>query len=131
MKRIVLLIVVISLASGCVSKKVYQELESKYNRLRSANATLVKEKEDQLTAKKNLEDQYATLNKKFEQLSTERQQLETDKNSLEAKLSKLQESYDVLSSQSSKKIAEEAAINKDLLMPVSYTHLTLPTTSRV
>jgi chemotaxis protein MotB len=116
MKRIVVLIVIMSLFNACVSKKVYQELESKYNRLRSVNASLIKEKEDIITAKKNLETQYKTLEKELEQLSIEKQQLEADRTALNAKLNKLQESYDVLASQSSRKIADEAAKNKDLLM---------------
>ena len=114
MKRIVTAVVILGLLSGCVSKKVYQELESKYNRLRTANATWVKEKEDLLVAKKALEQQYADLEKEKERLTALREQLEADRTALDAKLKSLQESYDVLSSQSSQKIADEAAKNKDL-----------------
>jgi chemotaxis protein MotB len=115
MKKIVMGILLIGLCNACVSKKVYQELESKYNKLRTANAALVREKEDVLVKNKNLNDQLQALQKERQELTAERDRLQADIESLRGQVGNLQESYDLLSSQSSKKIADEAARNKDLL----------------
>ena len=40
MKKILLIIITLSLVTSCVSKKVYTELEGKYNKLRDNNSSL-------------------------------------------------------------------------------------------
>ena len=44
-KKITLLVISTLVLNSCVSKKVYQELETKFNKLRSSNAELIQEKE--------------------------------------------------------------------------------------
>ena len=44
MKKILLIIITLSLVTSCVSKKVYTELEGKYNKLRDNNSSLFDEK---------------------------------------------------------------------------------------
>jgi len=46
LKKIALLGIALLALNSCVSKKVYQELETKFNNLRSSNLELLKEKDD-------------------------------------------------------------------------------------
>ena len=55
LKKIKILFVIAFTLNACVSKKVYQELETKFNKLRTSNSELIKEKDDLLTLKKGLE----------------------------------------------------------------------------
>lgn len=114
-KKIVVLIGISILINSCVSKKVYQELETKFNKLRSSNVELIKEKEDLLIAKKALEDALEKLNNEYNVLSNEKENLENEQTSLQNKFNNLEESYEVLATQSSKKLAEQAQKNQELL----------------
>lgn len=114
LKKISLFIVVIMLTS-CVSKKVYQELESKYNKVRSVNSELINEKENLLAAKKELEINFENLQNEYDNLLIEKQLLDDEFVALQNSYNNLNESYKVLSTQSSKKLAEQSKKNQDLL----------------
>ncbi len=114
LKKISLFIVVTMLTS-CVSKKVYQELESKYNKVRSVNSELINEKENLLAAKKELEINFENLQNEFDNLLIEKQLLDDEFVALKNSYDNLDESYKVLSTQSSKKLAEQSKKNQDLL----------------
>lgn len=115
-KKITALLVIVVTLNSCVSKKVYQELESKFNRLRSSNVELIKEKEDLLASKKELEENLAKLQNSYNELSTQKEILENEYASLQNSYKNLDESYSVLTTQSSKKLAKQAQKNKDLLL---------------
>lgn len=114
-KKIVFLLVVVFTLQSCVSKKVYQELETKFNKLRTSNADLIKEKDDLVATKKNLEAELTTLKSDFEKLSVEKQNLSQELLALQSKYKNLDESYKVLSTQSSQKLAEQSKKNQQLL----------------
>ena len=46
LKKVAILFVIAFTLNSCVSKKVYQELETKFNKLRTSNSELIKEKDD-------------------------------------------------------------------------------------
>lgn len=114
-KTAILFIIAITLNS-CVSKKVYQELETKFNNLRSSNSALVEEKDDLLVAKKALEADLEKLNSDYDALKTQKEILDNEFVSLQSKHKNLDESYNVLSTQSSKKLAEQSQKNQELLV---------------
>lgn len=114
-KTAILFIIAITLNS-CVSKKVYQELETKFNNLRSSNSALVEEKDDLLAAKKALEADLEKLNSDYDALKTQKEILNNEFVSLQSKHKNLDESYNVLSTQSSKKLAEQSQKNQELLV---------------
>ncbi|MFZ3274406.1 MAG: OmpA family protein [Lutibacter sp.] len=114
-KTAILFIIAITLNS-CVSKKVYQELETKFNNLRSSNSALVEEKDDLLAAKKALEADLEKLNSDYDVLKTQKEILDNEFVSLQSKHKNLDESYNVLSTQSSKKLAEQSQKNQELLV---------------
>jgi len=115
LKKIALLVVMAFTLNACVSKKVYTELETKYNKLRSANTALIQEKDNLLAVKKTLEDDLLKLNKEFDDLSTQKSLLENNLEALQNKYDNLDESYQALSAQSSKKLAEQSQKNQELL----------------
>ncbi len=113
-KTAILFILAITL-NACVSKKVYQELETKYNNLRSSNSALVEEKDNLLAAKKALESDLEKFNSDYSALKTQKEILDNEFVSLQSKYKNLDESYNVLSTQSSKKLAEQSQKNQELL----------------
>ncbi len=115
-KKIVVVVVIMFTLNSCVSKKLYQELEGKYSNLRASNSDLIKEKDDLLASKKTLEETFNKLKSEFANLSTQKEILDNDLASLQNKYKNLEESYTVLSTQSSKKLAEQAAKNQQLLL---------------
>ncbi|MHB1147541.1 MAG: OmpA/MotB family protein [Lutibacter sp.] len=114
-KAAILFIMTITL-NACVSKKVYQELETKFNNLRSTNSALVEEKDNLLVAKKALEADLEKLNSDFDALKTQKVILDSEFASVQNKYKNLDESYNVLSAQSSKKLAEQSQKNQELLV---------------
>lgn len=116
LKKVVFLFVVVLTLNSCVSKKIYNELDTKYNKLRSSNSELLKEKDDLLASKKGLEADLSNLQKVYDELSTQKQLLDAEFESLQTKYKNLDESYKVLTSQSSKKLADQAKKNQQLLL---------------
>jgi chemotaxis protein MotB len=114
-KTAILFILAITL-NACVSKKVYQELETKYNNLRSSNTTLIEEKDNLLAAKKALETDLEKFKSDYSALKTQKEILDNEFVSLQSKYKNLDESYNVLSTQSSKKLSEQSQKNQELLL---------------
>ncbi|MDO9275468.1 MAG: OmpA family protein [Lutibacter sp.] len=114
-KAAILFIMAITL-NACVSKKVYQELEAKFNNLRSSNSALVEEKDNLLVAKKALEADLEKLNSDFDALKTQKEILDSEFASVQNKYKNLDDSYNALSTQSSKKLAEQSQKNQELLV---------------
>lgn len=115
LKKIGILVVIAFTLNACVSKKVYQDLESKYSRLRSSNTKLIEEKDNLLVVKKTLEADLLKLNKEYNELSDQKIGLENDLSALQSKYNNLDESYNALAAQSSKKLAEQSQKNQELL----------------
>ncbi|MDP3359773.1 MAG: OmpA family protein [Lutibacter sp.] len=114
-KKTAILFIIAITFNSCVSKKVYQELETKFNNLRSSNTALIEEKDNLLAAKKTLEADLEKLNSDYSALKTQKEILDSEFASVQNKYKNLDESYNVLSTQSSKKLAEQSQKNQELL----------------
>ncbi len=114
-KKIIVVFVIMFTLNSCVSKKLYQELDDKYTNLRSSNSALIKEKDDLLASKKGLEVDLEKLKNEYANLSNQKEILDSEFEALQHKFKNLDESYTLLSAQSSKKLAEQAKKNQDLL----------------
>ena len=125
LKKIAFLVVITLSVTSCVSKKVYQELESKFNNLRSSNLELLKEKDELVASKKALEANLENLKNDYAALKNKKLILENEFSSLQTKHKNLEESYDALSTQSSKKLAEQAQKNQELLAELEAKELKL------
>ncbi|WP_298364703.1 OmpA family protein [uncultured Lutibacter sp.] len=116
LKKIAVLIIIAFTLNSCVSKKVYQELESKFNKLRSSNLELIKEKDNLLTIKNELEADIKTLKSELTELKAKKEILDNEYVALQNKYKNLEDSYGVLSTQSSKELAEQSRKNQELLV---------------
>ena len=114
-KKIALLVISSLVLNSCVSKKVYQELETKFNKLRSSNTELIQEKDELLAAKKLVEADLEKLNSEYDDLLVQHKLLNEEHESLQNKFKNLEESYGVLSKQSSSELMEQARKNEELL----------------
>ncbi|WP_108869482.1 OmpA family protein [Aquimarina aquimarini] len=114
-KKIVLMVLVGTLMSSCVSTKVYKDLEGKYARLKRENrknkdALSTLEKANNAN-KKALEQ----LDAEYQKLKAERDDLEGKYNAAQANYENLKSSYDALEKNSSAAIASNSKKNRELL----------------
>ncbi|MCF6168390.1 OmpA family protein [Lutibacter sp.] len=115
LRKIIVLFVISIALNSCVSKKLYQELDTKYGKLQDLNRTVIKEKDNLLTSKKQLEETLEKLELALAELSTQKEILDDEYVSLQNKYNNLDESYELLSAQSSKELAAQSKKNKELL----------------
>ncbi len=124
-KKIAFIALVTLTLSSCVTKKVYTELEGKYNDLRLSNLDLLKEKDELIATNSKLSTDVAEKTTAISELENQKTILENQVVSLQNKLKKLEEEYSVLSSQSSKQLAEQAKKNQELLRELEAKELKL------
>ena len=115
MKNKITLVLLVILATSCVSPKVYKELESKYANLKKENRTLKDENSDLQKAKNQSINDLTQLQTKYDQAVKRRDQLETDYVATKSKYDNLKSSYDALDANSSSAIAANTQKNRELL----------------
>jgi len=116
MKKIVLVLLTLTLVTSCVTKKVYTELEEKYNKLRDNNADLFGENQDLIDKKKALEESSKTLQLAIDKLESDRTKLNEEVDRLDAKKAKLEQEYNDLSQMSATQLSEKEKQNRELLL---------------
>ncbi len=117
MKKIPLFVwVVLMIAfSSCVSKKVYDELEEKYNNLLHSNSELI-DNNDKLLARKNaLEKELSGLKDSIAVLDKKKKYTEQEYTSAKKRLDELVASYEALQGESNRKLAEKGKEISQLL----------------
>ena len=114
-KKIALGIVVLSLASSCVSKKVFNELETKFADLKKENRKTA-DLNDSITKVKNkLDLDYASLKADYDKTKAERDKLAIDYAAADKNLKTLQASYNALEKNSDESLKANMAKNRELL----------------
>ena len=116
MKKVALLILTLTILSSCVSKKVYTELEEKYDKLRGSNEALFAENQDLIDQKKELEAARLQLQSELDNLAEEKERITNAVNQLEEKKSKLQAEYENLANDSEQQLSAKAEENRKLLV---------------
>ena len=116
MKKILFILVLTSLLTSCVSKKIYTELEDKYNRLRDNNSELFGENQDLIDKKKELEASSVQLQSEVDKLNSDKEKLNEEVDRLEDRKIKLEKEYDELSQMSSQQLSEKEKQNRELLL---------------
>ena len=114
-KKISFGLLIISLSTSCVSKKIYTDLESKYADLKKENRSLSDENDDLLKAKSQLELDRDAQNKESEKIKSEREKLQADYAALNKKMDVLQDSYTALEKNSNEALKANLAKNRELL----------------
>ena len=110
-KKIAVALVVLLLASSCVSKKVFNDLENKYTELKKENRRLMDEGEDCVKTKNELDLANSSLKSELDKTKSEPDKLLVDYNAADKNLKTLQASYKALEKNSDE--ALEANMNKN------------------
>jgi chemotaxis protein MotB len=114
-KNIFVVITVLVGIQSCVSKKVYEDLDHKYQRLLNSNAELI-ENNEQLVAERNaLLAEKKALQNDINKLQDRKTILDNEYVAAQEKLNKLQSSYAALESESAQELATKAAEIQELL----------------
>ncbi len=116
MKKLAIVLVSGLLLSSCVSKRVYVELEDKYNTLRDAHNGLMEDHDALLTEKNGLNNELDKLKKQYSELEGAKSILDHELEALQNKYKLLKENYETLSTQSSAKLKDQVAKNEALLL---------------
>ena len=114
-KKIALGIVVLALSTSCVSKKVFNELETKFADLKKENRRTADLNDSITKAKIKLDLDYATLKANYDKTKAERDKLAIDFAAAEKNLKTLQASYNALEKNSDESLKENMAKNRELL----------------
>ena len=114
-KKIALGIVVLTLATSCVSKKVFNELETKFADLKKENRRNADLNDSITKAKSKLDLDYATLKADYDKTKAERDKLAIDFAAADKNLKTLQASYNALEKNSDQSLKENMAKNRELL----------------
>jgi len=115
MKKIATLIAVILVFSSCVSKKVYEDLERKYNRLSNSNSELIDQNESLVAERNALQTDLKNLESSIRDLNDRKLGLEQEYQAAQDRLDKLIASYDALQSESASELTEKATTIRQLL----------------
>lgn len=114
-KKISLGLLIVALSTSCVSKKIYNDLESKYADLKKENRSIADENADLLKSKSQLEFDQEALNKELAKVKSEREKLQADYAALNKKMDVLKDSYAALEKNSSESLKANMAKNRELL----------------
>jgi chemotaxis protein MotB len=115
MKKIATLIAIILVFSSCVSKKVYEDLERKYNRLSNSNSELIDQNESLVAERNALQTDLKNLESSIRDLNDRKLGLEQEYEAAQDRLDKLIASYDALQSESASELTEKATTIRQLL----------------
>jgi len=124
-KKILVLSLIISVSSSCVSSKIYKELDGKYTSLKNDYDTLSAQNEAVINERNSLQNQLDQLQKKYDSLITDRNALQQELTALHKKYEALNESYSALEQNSSKEIADNIQKNRELLAQLEAKELAL------
>lgn len=113
---IILLISFLLTFSSCVSKKLYEDLEHKYNRLLNSNSELVENNEGLVAQRNKLKVDLKNLQVSIDELQDRKESLANDYNATKTRLDALIASYNALESESAKELTEKANTIRDLLV---------------
>lgn len=114
-KKVALAVVVLGLTTSCVSKKIYQDLESKYANLKKERNNLADENEELTKSKNQLELDKNALQSELDKVKAERDKLATDYAASSKNLSNLKSSYAALEKNSSDALDSNMKKNRELL----------------
>ena len=124
-KKILVLSLIISVSSSCVSSKIYKELDGKYTSLKNDYDSLSTQNEAVINERNSSQNQLDQLQKKYDSLITDRNALQQELTALHKKYESLNESYSALEQNSSKEIADNIQKNRELLAQLEAKELAL------
>ncbi len=106
---------VIALSASCVSKKVFNELETKYADLKKENRSISDQNDSITKAKNQLDLDYKSLKADYDKTKAERDKLAVDFAAADKNLKTLQASYTALEKNSDESLKSNMSKNRELL----------------
>ncbi len=114
-KKISLGLLIVTLSTSCVSKKIYNDLEKKYAELKKDYRSIEDENANLLKAKSQLELERTALNSDLEKVKSEIIKWQSDYEAASKKYDALQDSYAALEKNSNESLKANLAKNRELL----------------
>jgi len=115
LKKITLSICIAALAVSCVSKKLFVDLEDKYNQLEDDKKELLVQNDELQLSKNKNKDYIKKLETKHTSLLEENSALQRETDALRNSYVDLKKTYDLLASKSSSALEKNAIENRQLL----------------
>lgn len=114
-KKASLGLLILALSTSCVSKKIYNDLESKYSDLKKESRSIADENEDLKKAKNQLELDRDKLTKDLNSTKAELERQKADLAAEQKKYKVLQDSYNALERNSNDALEKNMNKNRELL----------------
>ncbi|MBF7093373.1 OmpA family protein [Flavobacterium sp. ALJ2] len=114
-KKVSIGLLILALTTSCVSKKIYNDLETKFTDLKKENRSISDENAELLKAKNQLELDRDGLNKSLSATKTELEKQKADYAAAQNKLKVLQDSYNALEKNSDEALKNNMNKNRELL----------------
>lgn len=114
-KKASAVLLAITLMTSCVSKKVYNELESKHAALKKENRSLSDQLDELNKAKNQLDLDKTSLQAQLDKLNAEKSKLQSDLAAADKSMKTLQASYKALEVNSDEALEANMKKNRDLL----------------
>ena len=115
MKKLALLVSFLALNTGCVSKKVFNDLEDNYAKIKKEH-NLLSDENSKLKTQKNADDlALSKLDAQYNKTKAEHDQLEIDYKALQKKYDNLNASYTALEKDSNEALSANITKNRNLL----------------
>lgn len=124
-KKISLGLLVLSLTTSCVSKKIYADLENKFTELKKENRKLADENDELNKSKNQLGIDGTNLKAELEKTKAERDKLLADYAAADKNLKTLQASYSALEKNSDESLQANMNKNRELLAQLEAKEKTL------
>ncbi|MCV9931943.1 OmpA family protein [Flavobacterium sp. LS1R47] len=114
-KKVSIGLLILALTTSCVSKKIYNDLETKFTDLKKENRSISDENAELLKAKNQLELDRDGLNKSLSATKAELEKQKADYAAAQNKLKVLQDSYNALEKNSDEALKNNMNKNRELL----------------
>ncbi|HSD06107.1 OmpA/MotB family protein [Flavobacterium sp.] len=114
-KKISIGFLMLALTTSCVSKKIYNDLESKFADLKKENRAISDENAALLASKKQLESDKEKLQKSLDDVNSNLAKVQADLEAAKNKMKVMQDSYAALEKNSNEALEANMKKNRDLL----------------
>ena len=114
-RRTIAFIIILASLSSCVSSKMFNELDTKYNQLKSDYDNLSLLNEDLIINKNGLETELINLKKTCDDINSNKNEINSELEILKKNYENLSSAYSALEKNSTKSLEENAKKNRALL----------------
>jgi chemotaxis protein MotB len=114
-KKISIGLLILTLSTSCVSKKIYNDLETKFADLKKENRSISDENAALLASKTQVESEKAALQSKLDETNSNLAKVQADYEAVKNKMKVMQDSYAALEKNTNESLEANMKKNRDLL----------------